>query len=870
MEPEHNTPPDGGEPSPAWPPSLTGIDFEDVFVQARVGMALVEPSGRLLRVNEALCSLLGRSTEELLAARPADLIPVDQHPLAARLIAQARAGNPVFQAEMRYDRPDGTSVWALINTFAVLDEAGRNRVIVLHYQDITERRLAAERLAASERRFRSLVQNISETVSLIDAEGRILLTTGNYKPILGYPSAFWEQRSAFDLTHPDDVPRILAGLEQALANPGEEIHDEIRARHADGHWEHLHITAVNLLADPDVKGLVVTTRNITEVTHAQQVAEGQSRVLELIARGESLHDTLAAICAMVAGSTDDATPSIFFVEGDRLICRAGALPQSVVDAVILDPDWRVNTTCGRAIVTGQAVFVDDVMTNPLVATNRSVVAAAGFRSIWAYPVIDSSTNRALGSFATLSTEQRRPSPHEQHVTEIAARLVAVAVERDSAQANMAHQATHDSLTGLPNRTLLLDRLEQAVKRATRLRQPVAVMFLDVDRFKVVNDSLGHTVGDALLVAFSHRLAAVVRPEDTVARFGGDEFVVLCEDVHDEAAVRAVAKRITAALDEPFLVLSGGEVFLTASIGLAIADDRPRGAESLLRDADAAMYRAKDRGRDRLEVFDAEMRAASLLRLSLENDLRRALARNDLVMHYQPTIDLSTGLIVGAEALIRWHHPTRGLLGPDDFIPVAEDTGLVVPIGSWALGQALADVHELIADPVRRPFQLAVNLSGRQLADAHLVDHVSELLAQHAWPADQLCLELTESMITDDIEPAIEILVGLKRLGVLLAIDDFGTGFSSLTRLHQLPVDIVKVDQSFVAGLHQDDDRHAIVTAIVRMVHALGLRTSAEGIETADQLAELRALGCDWGQGFLFSEAVPIDELAVLLADPPTR
>jgi len=869
MEPHQARPPDDGEASPVWPPSLAAVDFEEVFVQAGVGMALIQPNGRLLRVNKALCQLLRRSPEELLAARPADLIPADQQPLAADLITQARAGNPVFQTEMRHDRSDGTSVWVLINTFAVLDDTGQNRVIVLHYQDITERRLAEEHLAASERRFRSLVQNISETVSLIDADGQILMTTGNYKPILGYEAAFWERRSAFDLTHPDDVPRILDGLDRALASPGEEVQDEIRARHADGHWEHLHITAVNLLADADVKGLVVTTRNITEVKQAQQVAVGQSSVLELVARGESLHDILAAICTMVEENADDATPSIFFVEDDRLVCRAGALPQAIVDAVAIDPGWRETTTCGRAILSGQAVFVDDITTNPLIVANRSLVSAAGFQSIWAYPIISSSTSQALGSFATLSTERRRPSRHEQHVTEIAARLVAVAVERDSAQAHMAHQATHDSLTGLPNRTLLLDRLEQAVKRASRLEQPVAVMFLDVDRFKVINDSLGHTVGDALLVAFAHRLAAVVRPEDTVARFGGDEFVVLCEDVHDENAVRAVAKRITAALNEPFLVLSGGEVFLTASIGLAIADDRPRGAESLLRDADAAMYRAKEKGRDRLEVFDAEMRAASLLRLSLENDLRRALARDDLVMHYQPTVDLDTGRIIGAEALIRWHHPTRGLLGPDDFIPVAEDTGLVVPIGSWALGQALADAHKLIGDPVHRPFQLAVNLSGRQLAGTHLVDHVADLLEEHSWPADQLCLELTESMITDDIEPAIEILLGLKRLGLLLAIDDFGTGFSSLTRLHQLPVDIVKVDQSFVAGLQQDDDRHAIVTAIVRMVHALGLKTSAEGIETTNQLAELRALGCDWGQGFLFSRAIPVTELAVLLADMPT-
>jgi diguanylate cyclase (GGDEF)-like protein len=416
----------------------------------------------------------------------------------------------------------------------------------------------------------------------------------------------------------------------------------------------------------------------------------------------------------------------------------------------------------------------------------------------------------------------------------------------------------------------MDRLEQAITRVEKSGRSLAVLFIDLDRFKVVNDSLGHGAGDQLLVEFATRLRGVVRPEDTVARFGGDEFVVLCEQPADGRTIFAIAERLDGALSQPF-VLGEGEVFLTASMGLVIGDESA--PDDLLRNADAAMYRAKERGRNRLEVFDERMRAAAVARLNLGNDLRRALERSEFTVLYQPIVDVVTTTVVGSEALVRWNHPTRGVLKPEDFIAVTEETGMVVALGEWVLDESLRQVRTL-ADRAGGPsFSLSVNLSARQLGIAGMADRVADRLAAHDWPPDQLCLELTESVLMDDLEVTLDALRELKAHGVRLSIDDFGTGYSSLTYLQRFPVDLVKIDQTFVAGIDSpdglEDDRATIVRAVVSMAHALGLGVVAEGVERVEQLALLRALDCDLAQGYLFSEPVTADAFAALLDDPPS-
>jgi diguanylate cyclase (GGDEF)-like protein/PAS domain S-box-containing protein len=441
-------------------------------------------------------------------------------------------------------------------------------------------------------------------------------------------------------------------------------------------------------------------------------------------------------------------------------------------------------------------------------------------------------------------------------------------ERKDFESQLAHQATHDPLTGLPNRVLLLERLEQALARARRHRNHVAVLFLDLDHFKVVNDSLGHELGDRLLVAIAERLRVALRPSDTVARFGGDEFVVLCEDLLSPSDAVAIAGRVSDALNGAFEV-GDSEVFMGVSIGIAFPEDAHVEPSTLIRDADAAMYRAKARGRARWEVFDNAMRASAIDRLDVENALRRALDRRELRVHYQPIIALDTGAVRGVEALLRWEHPERGLLAPGEFITVAEETGLIVPIGAWVLDAACRQVQRWQA-AVRGSANLAlsVNLSGRQLSHPSLVDDVARVLAETGIEPSRLELEITESVLMDDVEASQDTLTRLRQLGVRLGIDDFGTGYSSMSYLRRFPVDVLKVDRSFVDGLGADPSDSAIVAAIVTLAHTLGLKAVAEGVETPDHLAELRRLGCDYGQGFLMSRPLSGEDLGDLLATDP--
>jgi diguanylate cyclase (GGDEF)-like protein len=454
------------------------------------------------------------------------------------------------------------------------------------------------------------------------------------------------------------------------------------------------------------------------------------------------------------------------------------------------------------------------------------------------------------------------------------RSIRYAIERKRAEVQLAHQALHDPLTGLPNRTLFLDRLELALARSKRLEKAVAVLFLDLDRFKVINDSLGHEAGDRLLVELAARLQGVLRPGDTVARFGGDEFTVLCDEISGERDAVLIAERVAEAVSAPFL-LDETEAFLTASSGIALAGAETR-AEALIRDADAAMYRAKEKGRARYELFDEVMRARAVERLETENALHRAIERGEFRVHYQPAVDLETGRAVAVEALVRWDSPKFGLLGPEEFISLAEETGLILPLGSAVLHEACRQWQLWNARGSGQTPRMSVNLSARQLGQPDLVQTVASVLAETGIDPSSLCLEITESVVVEDAEGALRTLQALKDQGVQIGLDDFGTGYASLSLLKRLPVDILKVDRSFVGGLGSDPADAPIVSAVVRLAHELGLTAIAEGVENAEQVAELRAIGCRYAQGFFFARPQDPARLTALMTNhadtyrPPTR
>ena len=434
--------------------------------------------------------------------------------------------------------------------------------------------------------------------------------------------------------------------------------------------------------------------------------------------------------------------------------------------------------------------------------------------------------------------------------------------RRQAEARLVHQAFHDALTGLPNRARFLDRLELALERGKRRGETVALLFVDLDRFKFVNDSLGHGAGDRLLVELGQRLRGCVRPTDTVARLGGDEFTLLLEGLPDGRAAERTASCIAAALDRPFPI-DGHETAVTASIGIAAAGPGQTTPTNLLRDADVALYRAKEQGKARWTVFDQAMGAGMRERIALEVQLRRAVARGELRLAFQPLVELATGRIVGVEALVRWQHPLKGLIQPDAFIPLAEETGLILPIGRWVLeeacrqGRAWQERHQ--GAPI-----VSVNLSACQFQQPDLVEDVAQALRASGLERGRLKLEITESAMMADPDAAIATLRRLKDLGVRIAIDDFGTGYSSLGRLRRFPVDLLKVDRAFVAGLGHEAEDAAIVRAVVGLARALGLGVVAEGVETGAQLAWLRELGCELGQGFYFGPPVPAEAIAALL------
>jgi diguanylate cyclase (GGDEF)-like protein/PAS domain S-box-containing protein len=468
--------------------------------------------------------------------------------------------------------------------------------------------------------------------------------------------------------------------------------------------------------------------------------------------------------------------------------------------------------------------------------------------------------------AARAVAETRDAEPDSDFLQAVAHILASATERDRYEEQMRHDALHDALTGLPNRTLLLDRLRQALARARRDGSRVAVIFLDLDNLKVLNDSLGHQAGDQLLRAIGPRLRRELRGTDTVARFGGDEFAVVCSDVTDEHHGAAIAERLVRAFEAPFVV-DGEERFGSASVGVVITDPQaPREPEELLSDADAAMYRAKERGRGRAEVFDAGLRARITARLSVERDLRRALdGEGRLWVAYQPYYRLPGRSLAGVEALVRWDHAARGNLAPAEFIPVAEESGLVVPLGAHVLREACAQVARWRRETPYTDLRLTVNVSARQMASPDFVGTVQEVLADTGLEPDSLGLEITEGLLLEETPATALTIELLQTLGVRLLLDDFGTGYSSLRYLQRYALDGLKVDRAFVAGLGEAGDGDgAIVDAIVGMARALGMAVIPEGVETEAQLARLAALGCDHAQGFLLSRPLPADELEALL------
>jgi diguanylate cyclase (GGDEF)-like protein/PAS domain S-box-containing protein len=735
-----------------------------------------------------------------------------------------------------------------------------------------------DQLSSGGEDYRRLVERLPAIIYTAEMgeHGRWRYVSPQVEKIFGYSTEEWLANPELwaTLIHPDDRQRVLEEESRGLASPGSApLSSEYRMVTRDGETVWVLDEAV---VEEDRSGVPVwhgVLYDMTDRKSAEQELKRSAAQQATVARlGETAlrdadSESLMGAAAALMTETDGVDSAcIWGVERDgrRLHLRAG------LEGQLAGADERVSAArdshAGAAAESGLHVIVDDWSNESRYSMPPSL-RVLGIRSSLA--VVIKGKEGPFGVLDVHSTEPSRFTPQDVHFVQASANVLADAIERHAADEALRHRVLHDSLTGLPNRLSFIDSLARSLKRAAISGTPVGIIFLDLDHFKLINDSLGHHAGDQLLQAVAPRLRAHLRPGDIVARFGGDEFGILVDRLADEDEAVAIGDRVSAAFSDAYLI-DGTEHFITASLGIAVArptTGEPADPDMLIRNADAAMYRAKDQGRARCEVFDAEMRARALRRLEVEKELRQGIERQELILNYQPVVALSNGEITGLEALVRWDHPARGQIGPAEFIAVAEESGLIEPIGRWVQEAACRQIlawHE--QRPDRRPLDVSVNLSARQVSHRDLASSVAEVLARTGLDPVHLRLEITESVLVKESATAMATLEALSEMGVRLVLDDFGTGYSSLAYLNRFPLDALKIDREFVDALGVEQERTAIVEAIIGMARALSLDVVAEGVENEAQLSELRRLGCDYAQGHLFSRALPADKITGLLSE----
>jgi diguanylate cyclase (GGDEF)-like protein/PAS domain S-box-containing protein len=720
-----------------------------------------------------------------------------------------------------------------------------------------------------------LLQRVPAILYIADAgeSGRWHYASPQIEGILGYTPEEWcaDPMLWRDRLHPDDREQVLTAEYGAVHRTAHSTAAEYRLLHRDGHVIWIRDDALLLIGEDGVRrwhGVIseITGRKVAEVELERRAAQQSAvaRLGEHALEGASTADLMKEAVEAAATLLDVEIAAVLELlpDRDRFAFRAThGLPEGAALSTV--PGGH-DSQAGYTIVSGAPVVLTDVdQDKPF--TRSPTLTASGARS--GLTVAIQGRQAPFGVLGVHCTAVREYEPGDIDFVQAIANVLGDAFERQITDDDIRHRALHDPLTGLPNRVLFIDRLEQAIARLRRHRAPTAILVLDLDRFQLINDSLGHQVGDELLAAVAPRLRQAVRSSDTVARFGGDEFAILLEEISGERDAIEMAQRIAGVFTRPF-VLDGNEHFVTVSVGIALAEGGEL-AEDLIRDADAAMYRAKERGRARYEVFDQGMRGRAISRLRVENDLRRALERDELTLDYQPLVSCRDFSIVGVEALVRWEHPTRGRIPPLDFIPVAEENGLIEPIGRWVLENACRQAARWYRQrPDAAPISMAVNLSAVQIANPVLAETVTTALRATGLDAALLTLEITESVMLADAEGLTDALSALKAIGVRLVLDDFGTGYSSLAYLTRMPLDALKVDHSFVDGLGTEPRDTAITEAIVAMAHALSLDVVGEGVETAQQLTELSRLGCDYAQGFHFARPIPAADITAMLESGP--
>jgi diguanylate cyclase (GGDEF)-like protein/PAS domain S-box-containing protein len=803
--------------------SESELRFRTLAESAPDAILTVDAVGTLLFANRTAENLFGYAIAALIGQPITSLIP-DYRPHRSRI---GDNGSPArFRSTGRHA---SGRVVPLELTFGELVRDGK-RLITVFVRDLAERARAEEALRESEERFRRAAMMSSDLIHECDRQTGQISWFGDIDRILGYGEGEFPRNveSWQKAIHAEDRARVLASVARHFET-GEPFFEEYRVLRKDGstlHWHH----AGTLLRGPDGQGQRCLG-TITDISSRREIEEAL-RLSEKRYRALFERNLAGVYRSTLDGRILDCNESFARIFGYG--SREEVLQQAAWDFYVTPED--------REAALGK-LLERQSLTNYELCLKRK----------------DGSTVWVLESENLIEGADGSLSVIEGTTIDI--------TERKRAEEQVKHLAFHDPLTNLPNRLLFNDRLTLAVAQAHRHNQKLAVLFLDLDRFKVINDSLGHSVGDELLRQVAERIQEHVREGDTVARLGGDEFTLLVPGITAEEDAAKIARKVCEAIHDPFWI-DGRELFVTTSLGVSVYPSDGHDADTLVRNADSAMYRAKEQGRDNYQLYTPAMNAKAIERLSLESRLRQAVANDELELHFQPFIDLSTAEVLGAEALIRWRHPELGLIPPGDFIPIAELSGLIVPIGEWVLRTACAQArrwHEMGFSNLT----VSVNLSSRQFQQTDLVRQVTSALAESGLDPDKLDLEITESNAMQNAEHSINTLWGLKKQGVRISMDDFGTGYSSLNYLKRFPIDRIKLDQSFVRDLPADKDDAAIAMAVIAMGQSLKLVVIAEGVETEEQLAFLKGHMCDQLQGFLLSRPLPPEAFEAFLRKSQT-
>lgn len=737
---------------------------------------------------------------------------------------------------------------------------------VATHEDVTE--LTANRLIVDERiSLQTLIDWVPDYMWVKDTESRFVVANRAIASDSGKDKASdMIGLTDFDLHAPELAQRFRA-IEQDVLRTGRPMIDEEEfVVDASGAGKWFSSTKVPLRnVQNDIFGLVGIARDITARKQADVLRDGQAHILEMIATSAPLEDVLDRLMRLVESQLTGIFGSVLLLDKDGGHLHHGAAPSlskdytSAIDGVATGP--KVGS-CGTAAHRREPVIVADIMQDPLWEDYRELAAAHGYRSCWSTPIL-SHQGAVLGVFAMYSTTVREPTDAETRLIDFTTRIAGIAIERKLAEDRIHFMANHDALTGLPNRALLEDRLSQAILYAQRYDRWVTVVFIDLDNFKLVNDTLGHNAGDELLKTVAARMVECVRATDTVVRLGGDEFVIVLFDQPTNVDLIAeTLQKIRMAIAEP-VRLGAHRLRATASIGIASYPKDGTNPDALLANADAAMYRAKEFGRDNFQFYAPEFNTTAHEKFVLQEELRNALVRSEFTLVYQPQVDLRSGQVFAVEALVRWNHPTRGTIPPTAFIPTAEETGLIVPIGDWVLHEACRQAKAW-QDAGLPPMTVCVNVSARQFRERNLISRVVNALTESGLEAGYLELEVTESLIMQDIDLAVATMNELQSLGVQISIDDFGTGYSSLSALKTFPVARLKIDKSFINDLAADENDQAVASAVISLGQKLHLRVIAEGVETDDQVAFLRKNNCDEMQGYHFSKPVSASDIEELL------